>query len=157
MNFLEMYGYYSYSLKKVPEGREQSSFSYDNQDAILFGGLLTNKSNKVWKFDPKQLTWDTLEHESHAVISRSGHSGVLYQKKLFIFGGISKSYENNFIQDLEIFNLENKGWFTPNAYTKSTLKLRKHHIGIVIGNNNFFKKKVIKCLYMVEYPRRMNI
>lgn len=86
-DYLEMYGYYVYSYKLFPEGREQFSFSYDNTDAIVYGGLITNKSNKVWKLDPASLTWRILDYENQFINVRSEHSGILFQKKLYIFGG----------------------------------------------------------------------
>jgi len=133
MDNLEMYGYYVYSYKLFPEGREQFSFSYDNTYAIVYGGLITNKSNKVWKLDPSSLTWNILDFVTQSINVRSGHSGVLCQKKLYLFGGRSKLQNFYFIQDLEIFNLEERTWTSPNVYTKSTLKLRRNHVGLVVG------------------------
>lgn len=133
MDFLEMYGSYVYSYKLFPEGREQFSFSYDNTDAIVYGGLISNKSNKVWKFDPANLSWNILDFDTQSINVRSGHSGILYQKKLYLFGGKSKLQNFYFIQDLEIFNLEDRTWTSPNVFTKSTLKLRRNHVGIVVG------------------------
>jgi len=133
MDYLEMYGYYVYSNKLFPEGREQFSFNYDNIDAILYGGLITNKSNKVWKLDPSNLKWNVLDYDTQSVNVRSGHSGVLYQKKLYLFGGKSKLQNFSFIQDLEIFNMEDRTWATPNIYTKNNLKLRRNHISLTVG------------------------
>lgn len=147
MDYLEMYGYYVYSQKLFPEGREQFSFSYDNIDAIVYGGLITNKSNKVWKLDPSSLSWSVLDYDTQSVNVRSGHSGVLYQKKLFLFGGKSKLQNFYFIQDLEIFNIEERTWSSPNVYTKNNLKLRRNHIGIVVGNlikNFLYIKNIFK-------------
>ncbi len=38
-----------------------------------------------------------------------------------------------FLQDLEVFNLDDKQWSTPMVYTKSTLKLRKNHVAELVG------------------------
>ncbi len=132
-----MFGYYVYSQKLFPEGREQFSFSYDNSDAIVYGGLITNKSNKVWKLDPSNMTWSILDYETQSINVRSGHTGVLYKKRLHLFGGKSKLQNFSFMQDLEIFNLEERTWSFPNVYTKHTLKLRKNHVGLVIGKLSF--------------------
>jgi len=37
------------------------------------------------------------------------------------------------MQDLEIFNLDEKTWSNPIVYTKSTLQLRKNHVAELIG------------------------
>ena len=140
MDGLELYGHYVYSYKLFPEGREQFSFSYDNTDAILYGGLVTNKSNKVWKLDPSSLNWIVLDFDTQSINVRSGHSGVLYQKRLYLFGGRSKIQNFYFIQDLEIFNLEERTWTSPNVFTKSSLTLRRNHVGLSVGNYFFYKK-----------------
>jgi len=57
----------------------------------------------------------------------------LYQKKLYLFGGKSKLQNFSFIQDLEIFNMEDRTWATPNIYTKNNLKLRRNHISLTVG------------------------
>lgn len=128
-----MYAYYVYSNKLFPEGREQFSFCYDNFDAIIYGGLVTNKSNKIWKLDPSSLSWSTIDFDCSSINIRSGHTGLLCQKKLYVFGGKSKVQSFNVFQDLEIFSLEDKQWSSPSIYTKSNLKLRRNHIALLIG------------------------
>ena len=128
-----MYAHYIYCNKLFPEGREQFTFSYDNGEAIVFGGLITNKSNKVWRFDPLNLTWSTLEFDSSSITNRNGHSAILHQKKLFIFGGKSKIQTVYMFQDLEIFDIELKVWIFPNCSSKNYLRLRRNHIAILIG------------------------
>jgi hypothetical protein len=36
--------------------------------------------------------------------------------------------------DLEIFNLEEKTWFSPILYTKNTLQLRRNHVADLVGH-----------------------
>ena len=125
--------YYIYCNKHFPEGREQFTFSYHNGEAIVFGGLNTNKSNKVWRFDPLNLTWSILEFESQSILNRIGHSAILHQKKLFVFGGKSKIQSMYMFQDLEIFDVEQKFWIFPNISSKHFLKLRRNHVALLIG------------------------
>ena len=68
---------------------------------------------------------------------RYGHTGVLFQRKLYIFGGKTKS--NNFqgFGDLEVYSIADKKWIIPSVYTKSYLKLRKNHIAELVGNHMF--------------------
>ena len=50
----ELYGTYKYSLKNFPEGREQFSLRYNSIDAVLFGGMVSNKNNYLWTLDPSK-------------------------------------------------------------------------------------------------------
>ena len=51
----ELYGYYKYSSKNFPEGREQFSMDYNLTDIVLFGGIVSNKNNNIWSLDPSKL------------------------------------------------------------------------------------------------------
>jgi len=83
------------------------------------------------------MEWKKLPNDNNiSVSSRFGHTGVLYQKKLLIFGGKIKLNNIYFMADLEIYNLEDKHWSTPIVYSKNTLKLRSNHIAELIGNSS---------------------
>jgi len=139
-SFAELYSHYAYSSKIFPEGREQFSFSYDGADTIMYGGLVSNKSNIIWRLDPINLSWDKESCEIiHSVLLRYGHTAILYQKKLYVFGGRTKMQNYFYIPDLEIYNLEDKTWGTPNLFTKSTLRLRRNHIALLVGKLTNFK------------------
>ena len=49
---MELYACYKTGQKNFPEGREQFAFNYNISEIILFGGIVTNKSNNVWVLDP---------------------------------------------------------------------------------------------------------
>ncbi len=46
----------------------------------------------------------------------------------------------SYILDLEIYNLEDKTWAAPTLYTKSTLKLRRNHVAVLVGKKNFYSQ-----------------
>lgn len=48
----ELYCYFNYAKNQFPESREQFTLSYDFFYVILFGGIVSNKSNTVWSLDP---------------------------------------------------------------------------------------------------------
>ena len=68
---------------------------------------------------------------------RYGHTGILYQKKFYIFGGKQKSHNFTGFGDLEIYSLQDNKWIIPSVYTKSYLKLRKNHVAELVGNHMF--------------------
>jgi hypothetical protein len=134
---IELYSYFIYPQKNFPEGREQFSISNDSNEIVLFGGIVSNKNNNIWSLDPVNLEWRKITAEFSQANPRYGHTGVLFQKKLFVFGGKTKSQNYFYIPDLEIFGLEDRQWSTPSLFTKGTLKLRRNHIAIVIGHHMF--------------------
>lgn len=144
--FIELYVQFMYSSKIFPEGREQFTFSYENGEAILFGGMITNKSNKMWKFNPAKNSWSTINCENTTTVNpqRSGHTAILQQKKLYVFGGKSKVHSMYVLQDLEIFDLENNTWNFPSCPSKNFLKLRRNHVAVIVGNN---RNKYIIIIY----------
>lgn len=138
--YTELYSYYVYPNKIFPEGREQFTFSYDGVNGILLGGLGSNKSNILWKLDPKNLSWAREDCEfSQSILLRYGHTATLHQKRLYVFGGRTKIQNYSFILDLEVYNLEDKGWAAPTIYTKSTLKLRRNHVAVLVGKKFVFE------------------
>ena len=131
---ITFYSNYAYTNKVFPEGREQASLAYDGDDCMLFGGLVPNKSNMLWNFDPANLSWRKESDKcSNTVLLRYGHTGILYRQKLYIFGGRTKLNSLFYIPDLEVYNLDDKSWTFPNLETKKTLKLRHNHISVLIG------------------------
>lgn len=133
-DFAELYSYYVYTNKIFPEGREQFTLSYDGEEIIMVGGLVSNKSNILWKLDPKNLSWTKENCEfSQSIVLRYGHTAILHQKRLYVFGGRTKINNYFYIPDLDIYNLEDKTWDQPSLYTKSTLKLRRNHVALLVG------------------------
>jgi len=60
-SYVEFYGNYHYGNKNFPEGREQFTLSYDLFDVLLFGGIVTNKSQCIWSLDPCIITYNNFK------------------------------------------------------------------------------------------------
>ena len=43
-----------------------------------------------------------------------------------------------YILDLEVYGLDDKMWAAPTLYTKSTLKLRRNHVALLVGKKLLF-------------------
>ena len=79
--------------------------------------------------------WKKINYESSTPNPRFGHTSTIYQKKLFIFGGKTKLYNNfSVLSDLEIYNLEEKSFRSPLILSKVTCKPRRNHIAELIGH-----------------------
>ena len=124
-----------YSSRLFPESREQFVFAQEANDVLLCGGFVSNKSNVMWKFIPSSLKWKRVDLGTLNPEARYGHSGVMHNGKLIIFGG--KYINLPILGDVDVFNLDTKIWSTPPLTSYSKLKLRRNHIAISVGNQMF--------------------
>lgn len=76
---------------KMPEPRMNSSLTSYLDKLYVFGGQNEESKylNDFWIFDIKSSTWEKLSFDSYKDIpnERSGHSSVLYNNEIYIFGG----------------------------------------------------------------------
>jgi hypothetical protein len=129
---INLHAYYVYGSKNFPECREQFSWCNEGNDFFLFGGIVSNKSNMMWNLNPVNLEWKKID-PGLAGNLRYGHTGTIHLKKFYLFGGKYANYP--VMGDLEIFNLETSSWSTPSLFTSSTLKLRRNHVAVDIGQH----------------------
>ena len=148
--------YFQYPKKNFPESRAQFSFSQEGKEYILFGGFNSNRQSKIWKFNPDNKTWSTIEIIGPSNDNnRSGHTGVLRYRNLYIFGG--KLINNLLYRDLAIFSLDSKKWTYPKIESNKTIYLRKNHIACSIGNQMFIyggineEEKYLNDVYLLSY------
>lgn len=75
----------------MPEPRMNSSLTSYLDKLYVFGGQNEESKylNDFWIFDIKSSTWEKLSFDSYKDIpnERSGHSSVLYNNEIYIFGG----------------------------------------------------------------------
>ena len=104
-------------------------------------------------------------HEPNCLIpnQRYGHTGVLYGKKFYVFGGRSKQQNYSYLSDLEVYNLDDKTWSTPLIVSKNILQLRRNHIAKVIGHQMFIHGGINEngeylndSFLFTFYPQRWN-
>ena len=101
----ELFGYYLYTKKVFPEGREQFSLSSDTIDMLVFGGISTKSFNDTWIFEPNKIEWKKINYDTSVPNPRFGHTATLFQKKLILFGGKTKLNNYSFNSDVEIYYL----------------------------------------------------
>jgi Galactose oxidase, central domain/Kelch motif len=68
---------------------------------------------------------------------RYGHTATLYQRKLYLYGGKTKTSTYSFLPDFEIFNMENQNFTVPYVSGKKLCCSRRNHIAELIGNSIF--------------------
>ena len=77
---------------------------------VIFGGFVdSGRENDLWEYCFTTGKWKEIEAlTKEKPCKRSGHSAVVYQDKMYIFGGVDD--EINRLNDLWEFDLKKKTW-----------------------------------------------
>ena len=131
---LRLFSYYRYPNKNFPEGKEQFSMFLKDREIIICGGLSAfMKGMTIWSLNCEKLEWVKIPQKS-PTNNRFGHTGVIYQNKIFLFGGRTK-YGGAFVSPgLEIFSLTENAFTNQDPEGNIFPEPRKNHIAELIGN-----------------------
>ena len=133
---LRLFAYYRYPNRNFPEGKEQFSIFLKDKDKqiIISGGLSAYmKGMTIWSLDLEKLEWNKVPQDS-PTNNRFGHTSIIYQNKIYLFGGRTK-YGGSFVSPgLEIFSLNDKCYLNHDQEGGIMPELRKNHIAELIGN-----------------------
>ena len=144
-----------YPAKNSPESRSQFIFVQDGKDIILHGGYNISRRHNIWQFNPIEKSWTSIEPIGLNNDIRYAHSGVLYHKNLYIFGG--KFFKGVNFGEIEIFNLDKKVWTVPNLESEKRIPLRRNFVSCGIGNTMFVHggmtedDQYLKDMYILRY------
>jgi hypothetical protein len=132
---LKLFGYYKYCNKNFPEGREQFALDINMNKIILWGGMSSSKNIDIWSLNSDTLEWTrNVATNIYPPNARFGHTGVINEKKFYVFGGKSKNINYSYLADLEVYDIEEKSWNSPIMHTTG-LKVRRNHIALMIANH----------------------
>ena len=136
---LRLFSYYRYPNRNFPEGKEQFSIYLKEKEkkVIICGGLSANmKGMSIWSLDLEKLEWNKIPQDIQTN-NRFGHTSIIYQNKIYLFGGRTK-YGNSYVSPgLEIFSLSEKCFINQEAEGNIVPEPRKNHIAELIGNQMF--------------------
>jgi hypothetical protein len=92
-----------------PNSRMEASFTSYFNGIFLYGGLQAHNYNDLWFFliDNKRYVWERMNVKNENIFnSRSGHTTVLYNDCLYIYGGnINLKKLKNQLEDILIYNI----------------------------------------------------
>ena len=146
---------YRYPFKNFPGSLSEFSITQDKNNCILFGGHNSGKNPKIWKFNGSDLSWNIIKAEGIQVNGRYGHTSVLKNGNLYVYGGVYTQYKK--FANIEIFNFETKKWISPLFNTKYIVNLRKNHVACSIGNCMFVQggideeEEYLNDCYLLNY------
>ncbi|MCQ2818317.1 MAG: hypothetical protein MJ252_13705, partial [archaeon] len=125
-----------YSTRETcPEGRTEFSFGVDGKEVYMLGGLVSNKTNIVWSFEPAHYKWSKVQQKNTAPELRLAHTSVICNRKLYIYGG--KYLISKVLGGLEYFDLDNHIWSPPLINNGERVPSRRNHIACIVGNEMF--------------------
>lgn len=121
-----------FSKHKMPPPRcDHSAVIYKNTMIIHGGKLKNEKLNDTWIFSFDQNEWAKIElHKNNGIIPRSGHSAVIANQFMIVFGGegfLNLPFALN-IETLNVLDLEFKGNYIlgMNHFAASTISDTKN-------------------------------
>jgi len=82
--------------------------NYATKEVILFGGKSNRYSNTTFVFSSDTLKWKKIETKGSTPSPRYGHSAVIYNNKMYVFGGYDN--EGGKCNDLYVLSLDTKEW-----------------------------------------------
>ena len=129
---LRLFSYYKYPNVNFPEGREQFSLSTKGNEIIISGGISSQmKQLYIWSLNVNTLSWKKIK-TSNATNCRFGHSGIIYQNKMYLFGGRTKYTNSSLTVGFEIYNFNDNTFSTPQI-VKNGVSNRRNHISELLG------------------------
>ena len=133
---LKLLAYYKYPNKNFPEGREQFSIFLRNNEIFISGGICSNmKSLTIWSLNLEKLEWTKLQTNG-LIANRYGHTGVVFQNKIYFFGGKTKYLNMSYLCGLDIYSISDYSFNSP-LLGKLAPETRKNHISELLGNQMF--------------------
>ena len=130
---LRLFSYYKYPNLNFPEGREQFSISTNGNNIVITGGISSQmKQMYIWSLNISQLTWTKIKTQNNTNC-RFGHSGIIYQNKMYLYGGRTKYINSSLTVGFEIFNFNDNTFSTPQI-SKNGVENRRNHIAELLGN-----------------------
>ena len=135
---LQLYAYYRYPNRNFPEGREQFSIFFYNNNRIYICGGLTVKMGimPIWYLNMDKLEWNKVPQKENTN-NRFGHTSIIYQNKIYFYGGRAKIDKALYYCGLEIFSLNEGIYYKPMLSKLNSPTLRRNHIAILIDEQIF--------------------
>ena len=97
------------SGEKAPKTRDEHTAVVHEKQMIVYGGFVEGAiQNDMWPLNLETFTWSEVPQGEQRPPARAGHSMVLAENALWVFGG--KDEENNKLNDLWRFDLAGSSW-----------------------------------------------
>ena len=130
---LKLFAYYKYPHRNFPEGRQQFSLTSKEGEIYLVGGMSSSmKQLTIWKLNLEKLEWSKIK-TANIASCRYGHTGIIYQNKLYLFGGLQKFSNTSLCAGFEMFSFQDNLFSSPALPGKTNPCHRRGHIAETVG------------------------
>ncbi|KAF5752220.1 hypothetical protein HS088_TW01G00128 [Tripterygium wilfordii] len=140
---------------KIPACKGHSLVSWGRK-ALLIGGKTDAVSERisVWAFDTETECWSLMEAKGNIPISRSGHTVVIANSVLIMFGG--EDAKKRKLNDMHRFDLKSLTWLP--LHCKGTgPSPRSNHVATLYDDKTLFvfggvsKSRTLNDLYSLDF------
>ncbi|WCJ23535.1 Galactose oxidase/kelch repeat superfamily protein [Euphorbia peplus] len=140
---------------KIPACKGHSLVSWGKK-ALLIGGKTDPASDKisVWAFDVETECWSLLEAKGDVPVARSGHTVVMANSVLILFGG--EDAKRKKLNDLHMFDLKSLTWLPLNC-TGTGPSPRSNHVAALYDDKTLLifgghsKSRTLNDLYSLDF------
>ncbi|QCD77005.1 acyl-CoA-binding domain-containing protein 6-like [Vigna unguiculata] len=140
---------------KIPACKGHCLVSWGKK-ALLIGGKTDPASDKisVWVFDTETECWSLMEAKGDIPVARSGHTVVMANSVLIMFGG--EDAKRRKLNDLHMFDLKSLTWL-PLHYTGAAPCPRFNHVAALYDGKILFifggasKSRTLNDLYSLDF------
>ncbi len=137
-----------------PNSRTLFSSCYNNINVYIFGGIQSKLLNDIWKcylikhikknLNPQlndkiihyEIKWIKIKpSDNNLPLPRYSHTMTYYNKKLYIFGGVTHN-DSYYLREKNIciFDIIKEQYFYPQCENYQKVLWRRNHIAISVGN-----------------------
>ena len=94
-----------------PARDSHSAVLFNDVNMVVFGGNgMSGKLNDLWNFNFNDKRWSKIVYKGKIPSPRDGHmTSVIHKKYMVVYGGLNN--EDKVIQDVHLFDLENRKWY----------------------------------------------
>ena len=119
-----------------PTSRAFCSVCIYNQRLYLFGGLNSKYNNDMWCYSFNTKHWSMIKNiSSDDPIPRYGHTGVIMEHYIVIYGGVYNIDYTRTPGDILLFNILTQTFSEPKLMTRIKPGNRKGHIAVGISQS----------------------
>ena len=115
-----------------PTSRSFFTLNIANQKLFLFGGLNAKYNNDMWSYSLTSRKWQCIK-VSESPVPRYGHTTVVIDDYLIIYGGITPENYFRIPEEMVVFNTRNNRFSEPKYSSKIKPGNRKGHIAVAIS------------------------
>eukprot|EP01127_Copromyxa_protea_P003367 TRINITY_DN1318_c0_g1_i7.p1 TRINITY_DN1318_c0_g1~~TRINITY_DN1318_c0_g1_i7.p1 ORF type:complete len:1526 (-),score=243.36 TRINITY_DN1318_c0_g1_i7:2-4579(-) len=157
---IEVFDFVSQEWSKVvvtgakPVNRHSHTALVYKDDMWIFGGISKGDTllNDVWRFNFVCQEWFRVDFSGDMPVARWGHSTVLYNNMMYIFGGVTEPSDGNTKNELWKFDLDNKE--VKAVIFRGETPVVREFVGVAVFRDRMYIYGG-HCLYSFDFSKQL--